>query len=405
MAAPNPLLWEPEEEHAMSGSGATQSVLIIDDDLMMKEGLAACLERAGRTLITCSDLAAAEMIEKRLRPSHIVTDVRLTGLFAYEGLDLLPFVREHSPETRVILMSGDHSEALAKEATARGAVAFFGKPFEVSDLAAALDSTSTPDVAMAMSGACDDGRVERVPLLDEIIASPELMPFFQPIVALRGRREAIGFESLARFRSDSLFRAPDLLFQYAARKNRVVDLELACIEATAVGAAALPGSPSVFMNLHPDVFRAPGKLVETLQRSASTSGLALDRVVLEITEQASLPSSPDVFTAIAALRALGARFAFDDVGVAYSHLPLIDSIRPSFLKISQEFGMNFETDPTRTKIVRNILSLAQAFACDVILEGIESESTAAAAETLGIRYGQGYYFGRPASYTIRTTTN
>jgi EAL domain-containing protein (putative c-di-GMP-specific phosphodiesterase class I)/ActR/RegA family two-component response regulator len=384
----------------MSGSEATQSVLIIDDDLVLKEGLTAYLERAGRTLITCGDLAAAEVIVKRLRPSHIVTDVRLTGLFAYEGLDLLPFVREHSPETHVILMSGDHSDALANEARARGAVAFFGKPFEVSDLAAVLDTTSKPGVTTAvdMSAACDDGRVERVPLLDEIIASPELAPFFQPIVSLRGGREVMGFESLARYRSDSLFRAPDLLFQYAERKNRVVDLEFACIAATALGAAALPGNPSVFMNLHPDVFRAPVKLVETLQKCAATSGLALNRVVLEITEQASLPSSPDVLTAIAALRRLGARFAFDDVGVAYSHLPLIDSIRPSFLKISQEFGTNFETDPTRTKIVRNILALAQSFACDVILEGIETESTAAAAQALGIRYGQGYYFGRPANY-------
>jgi len=60
--------------------------------------------------------------------------------------------------------------------------------------------------------------------------------------------------------------------------------------------------------------------------------------------------------------------------------------------------MGFETDPTRTKIVRNILALAQSFSCDVILEGIETESTAAAAEALGIRYGQGYYFGRPANY-------
>ncbi len=377
----------------------TQSVLIIDDDSVMREGLVACLERAGRTLITCSDLAAAEVIVQRLQPSHIVTDVRLSGLFAYEGLDLLPFVREHAPDTRVILMSGDHSDALAQEAAARGAVAFFGKPFEVSDLEATLDTIGCGAAAAGATAVSDDSRVEHVPLLEEIIASPELTPFFQPIVTLGGRREAIGYESLARYRSDSLFRAPDLLFQYAARKNRVVELELACLEATARAVAGLPRDPLVFMNLHPDVFRAPGRLVETLQAGAVTGGLPLRRIVLEITEQASLPAAPEVLTAIAALRDLGARFAFDDVGVAYSHLALIDRIRPSFLKISHEFGMDFETDPTRTKIVRNIVALAHSFGCDVILEGIERESTATAAESLGIRFGQGYYFGRPASYS------
>src|SRR5258706_10040666 len=43
-----------------------------------------------------------------------------------------------------------------------------------------------------------------------------------------------------------------------------------------------------------------------------------------------------LFESIDRLRGLGARFAFDDVGVAYSHLPLIERIRPSYLKIRSE---------------------------------------------------------------------
>jgi EAL domain-containing protein (putative c-di-GMP-specific phosphodiesterase class I) len=82
--------------------------------------------------------------------------------------------------------------------------------------------------------------------------------------------------------------------------------------------------------------------------------------------------------------------------VAYSHLPMLDQVRPSFLKISQHFGTAFESDPTKMKIVRNLLSLARDFECDLIVEGIEHAATAVAAERLGIKYAQGFYFHRPA---------
>lgn len=103
------------------------------------------------------------------------------------------------------------------------------------------------------------------------------------------------------------------------------------------------------------------------------------------------------FDGIEALRALGVRFAFDDVGSALSHLPRLDAVRPSFLKISQDFGTNFEQHPTRENIVQNLHRLAVDIGAELILEGIESGQTAEAARNLGIRYGQGFHFGRPAA--------
>src|SRR5690349_20432146 len=102
----------------------SQFVLLVDDDVMVTEGLAAGLEREGRTVITCNDLESAELIVKRMKPSHIVADVRLTGQFAFEGLDFIHFAKRYTPESRVILISGDAGEALQLEASERGAVAF-----------------------------------------------------------------------------------------------------------------------------------------------------------------------------------------------------------------------------------------------------------------------------------------
>ncbi|MGZ8834048.1 MAG: EAL domain-containing protein, partial [Thermoanaerobaculia bacterium] len=149
-------------------------------------------------------------------------------------------------------------------------------------------------------------------------------------------------------------------------------------------------------NIHPHVLSNSAQIRDLLTRDCEQFGIPLDRIVLEITEQASLHAGPQLFKNVDQLRAVGVRFAFDDVGVAFSHLPFIDKLRPSFLKVSQEFGTAFERDSTKLKLVINIQSLARDFGCELILEGIEEQSTAGMAAQMGIKYGQGFLFGRPS---------
>jgi hypothetical protein len=74
-----------------------------------------------------------------------------------------------------------------------------------------------------------------------------------------------------------------------------------------------------------------------------------------------LPARRQTARAIEELRAAGVQFALDDVGMSYSHLDLIAQIRPAYLKIAHEFGTDFEKDPVRGKIIRNIQSPARDF--------------------------------------------
>ncbi len=84
----------------------SQLVIILDDDTVITAVLAEGLEREGRTIITCNDLESAQMVVERMKPSHVISDVRLSGPFSLEGLDFIRFVRQHSPQTRVLLMTG-----------------------------------------------------------------------------------------------------------------------------------------------------------------------------------------------------------------------------------------------------------------------------------------------------------
>lgn len=361
-----------------------QTLLIVDDDQTIGLGLAAALERDGRRIIVCRDLESAQIILASEPVTDIVTDVKLSGPFRFEGLEFITEIMNVAPAARVILMTGHISDELVAEAERRGADAVLAKPFGTEALEPLLGKPSgemPPSMVI-------------VPTLDEVIGSGNLRPHFQPIVLLADR-SIHAVESLARFRGGEPFDRPDLLFAYATRRKDVARLEAACIEMTMREAVTFPESILLFLNIHPAALDDIS-IAATLATSARQSGIDLSRVVLEITEQQEIRQHPALFEAIEQLRTLGVRFAFDDVGVAYSHLPLIERIRPSYLKISQLFGSQFETDPTKTKIIRNIVALGAEFSCDVIIEGIEDESTEEAARNLGITFGQGYLFGRPA---------
>jgi EAL domain-containing protein (putative c-di-GMP-specific phosphodiesterase class I) len=365
-----------------------QTVLIVDDDADIADALAMMLERPGRELIVCGDLESAEIAIERMPVAGVITDVRLSSPFRFEGLDFINHIRRHSPDSVIVLMTGANSPELEKEAIARGAATVLSKPFD----------TALLDELLPEPKSRDEGRIVRMPSLDTIVTSAKLFPLLQPIVRLAEPPFApFGYESLARCETPSILALPDALFDYAHRKGRVAELELACIRATFAhaGLRLMNSSAKLFLNLHPAVI-VNERLPDVLEEARAATGIAPERVVLEITEQESLGEAVRVARQCAGLRDLGYAFALDDVGVAYSHLTHVDQIRPTYLKISQHFGTSFETDATRTKIVRNILSLAHELGCELVLEGIETAETRDAARAAGIPLGQGFLFGRPS---------
>jgi EAL domain-containing protein (putative c-di-GMP-specific phosphodiesterase class I)/ActR/RegA family two-component response regulator len=369
----------------------SQVILVVDDDPVTTEALASSLERENRTVITCNDIDSAKMIVERIPLTLILSDVKFSGPFGFEGLDFLPHVARIASQTPVALMTGASSAALVEEATRRGAIAVLEKPFgaeAVETLLRGRDGEVTlPDATPA---------VVRIPSLEEILRTDALMPRFQPIVSLQGATTEIhGYESLVRLVADAVLFDAQTLFMYAERKAAVAQLEFACIAGAFRMGAPLTENGKLFVNLHPLVMLKKDELVSTVSALAQQYSVPLERVVFELTEQGALPQHDIAVDTCLSLKKLGAEFAFDDLGVAYSHLALIDRIKPRYLKISQHFGTGCENDLTKLKIVRNILALAADFDSSVILEGIEQQQTADFARSIGVPLGQGFLFGRP----------
>jgi EAL domain-containing protein (putative c-di-GMP-specific phosphodiesterase class I)/ActR/RegA family two-component response regulator len=370
-----------------------QTILIVDDDSMVSEAVAGGLARDGRRIIICRDIESARVVVETEEISAIVNDVRFQGDFSFEGLDFLDFLRTEAPSVPMILMTGAATDALEREAFRRGAHGFLRKPFAIEELELLLRETA--------HGIDNLQSIVRVPDLDQILEDDLISVQFQPIVSLSDLRP-IGFEALARIRTESLFGNPELLFRYASRASRTIELEKVCLAGAIRCATGVVGHGQLFLNIHPNSLEDPN-LVDHLAAAAGESSLPMERIVLEITEQGSIRSRAGLLQ-VRALKDLGVHFAFDDIGVAFSHLPYIDEIRPAWMKISQLFGTDFEKEPTKVKIVRNLANLAESFDSALILEGIETAETAAEAAAIGIGFGQGYHFARPACASTFTTT-
>jgi EAL domain-containing protein (putative c-di-GMP-specific phosphodiesterase class I) len=366
-------------------------VLVLDGDRERATLAALAFSGSGRLVLTGGDAVVGPLIGRRLALSALVMEAQIGGRFTFDGLDAISDVQRSAPSCRIVVTGDQMPDVVASEALRRGASDIVLRPFDTSELR----------MRLGLGAPCDGGSILHIPTIEEFVVSDALLPAFQPIVDLRdladGACRGVGFESLARYReANLLFCDPAFMFEYARLCGRTAQLDLACLCRTLRAARELPSRGKIFINVHPRAVADGERFARTLVDSANANDIALDRVVLEITEQEKLEPTETTLPAIEELRAVGVQFALDDVGSSYSHLDLISRIRPSYLKISHEFGTDFEKDPSRQKIIRNIQSLARDFECEVILEGVESEATSRAAADIGARYAQGFFYARPA---------
>jgi EAL domain-containing protein (putative c-di-GMP-specific phosphodiesterase class I) len=362
----------------------TQAILVVDDDDAIREGLATALHESGRTVITCGDVESAQVVVENEPIGAAVCDVRLSGPLSIDGIDFIDHVRAKRSESKIVVMSGAGVAEMPPEALRHGATHFLAKPFDIEELESAIGDAGKGAAAS----------LSHVPQLPAILQSSLLTPRFQPIVDTRSLAHT-AYEGLIRLAEAATLSDPELLFEYARRKHGVPALEMACVDRTIFeGAGLVCDGRMLFINASPLSFGEMA-FADRVLEDARRAGISPDRIVLEITEQNAFGGGQPNGS-IAMLASHGIRFAFDDVGSAYSHLQHIDVIRPQYLKISQQFGTDFERDATKEKIIRNIIALADDFGCQTILEGVETEATLHAARALGITLAQGYYFARPA---------
>jgi two-component system, NtrC family, nitrogen regulation response regulator NtrX len=106
-------------------------ILIVDDEDSIREVLHQLFEYEGHVVEeAASGMAAIRAVEAN-RPDLVFLDVKMQGM---DGLDALERIRELSPATQVVMISGHGTIDTAVEATRRGAFDFLEKPLDTDRL-------------------------------------------------------------------------------------------------------------------------------------------------------------------------------------------------------------------------------------------------------------------------------
>jgi CheY-like chemotaxis protein len=102
------------------------SVLIVDDDPIIRRLLLAVLGRDGRfgTVETAEGGYEALELAYRMKPAVIVLDMAMWELSGYEAL---PQLKGRQPDVKVVCYTAAYDERMRAEALARGADAFVSK--------------------------------------------------------------------------------------------------------------------------------------------------------------------------------------------------------------------------------------------------------------------------------------
>jgi EAL domain-containing protein (putative c-di-GMP-specific phosphodiesterase class I) len=161
------------------------------------------------------------------------------------------------------------------------------------------------------------------------------------------------------------------------------------------GAVDFHSGTKLFLNIRPTTIHDPSfqedRLIQTLERRK----LAPTDVVFEISEQESISSFGAFREMCDHYRRLGFQFALDDTGSGYAGLEELLEIEPDYIKIDRSMVSGVDQDPTRQDVLAALLQLADKMGAQVIGEGLDTLEELEMLGRLGIRFGQGWLFGRP----------
>jgi EAL domain-containing protein (putative c-di-GMP-specific phosphodiesterase class I) len=212
---------------------------------------------------------------------------------------------------------------------------------------------------------------------------------FQPIVDLESRR-VHHREALTRLPDGG---SPVPLVTFAEEAGLVADFDLlVCRRVVELLGAAPADAPGIAVNLSGRSLES-GRFVEALLALVGDGGRLGGRLLFELTETADIHRPQAVAGALQALRRRGFEVCLDDFGSGASAFHYLRAFEVDYLKID---GVYVRHGTARERaILAGMAALCRELGVAAIAEMVEDEASVAELRGLGIRYGQGFLFGRP----------
>ena len=239
-------------------------VLIVDDEKDLRDLLASVLEEYYE-VAQAGTAAALRQSFLQDQPDVILLDVKLPDGY---GLDLLPQIKKHWPDTEVVVLSGHGTVTMAVEAGRRGAYNFLTKPFEneklLADVKCAVErkAQSEENVTLrraleTMSGAASP--IFRSHAMQEVVRTVERVAPSDVAILITGE-SGTGKEVIA-----------DLVHSLSTRsKNKIIKVNCAALPRELIESELFGSVKGAFTGAHADR--------EGLFRQAEGGTLLLDEI-------------------------------------------------------------------------------------------------------------------------------
>lgn len=114
--------------------GGIKRILIVDDEPTILLTLSHALKKDGIEVMLSRKIESAEEALNRYIFDLVIADIRMSGMYGIEGLELCSYVKEKNPKTEVIIMTAYGSDEMREEAYKRGAYQYYEKPIGIDDL-------------------------------------------------------------------------------------------------------------------------------------------------------------------------------------------------------------------------------------------------------------------------------
>ncbi len=223
------------------------------------------------------------------------------------------------------------------------------------------------------------------------VSTPPFAMALQPIVDLDAQR-VVAHEALVRGQEGQ--GARHILDQI--NKTNLYAFDQAC-RAHAISLASRLGLEGrLNINFLPNAVYEPMACIRATLEAAARSGFPPDRLTFEMVESEEVAETGHMRAIIEAYRRLGFRVALDDFGTGYSGMARLADLRPDAIKVDRALITRCDEDGTRRAILASLLSLGREINVDVVMEGVERVEEVETLRSIGGRFMQGFYFGRPA---------
>lgn len=218
---------------------------------------------------------------------------------------------------------------------------------------------------------------------------------YQPVVDLKTRM-VHHYEALTRFEGGG---GPAATIKLAEELGLVLQFDLTIVKMVAAVLIEYPAEVRIAANVSAYSLQQPG-FVESVLSATSHLPKLRKRLMLEVTESHKLTDLQAANALVQQLRQAGHEVCLDDFGAGAASLDYLRQLETDVVKFDGRFVRDLETRPRDGMLLKRLSELCRELGVATVAEMIETEEVAKLAADAGVKFGQGWLFGKPGSKPV-----